>query len=257
MDEEEFYDEDADEQGYAPLSEIDRNAMRVALCKLGLLGDDPFLRMQSFNLGIVDGFLLELEEQVLQRLIDEERTPIDAAAFLSAQSQMWIFAAYELLRTWRQRTREMIKWYENAGLELKLKAIERDLGFQHFGRSYRADQIRAVIEDPSLVDRMHDDRRRTHMLFARLEAIRVSLAKHEMRGLRNSIARTPGYGRINMFCGSLDFELENDQYSMGYVNRRDISDDIRALFQMDALPTDEEIGSFEAYLRGPTKEVPD
>ena len=30
--------------------------------------------------------------------------------FVSALSQMWVFAAYELLRTWRQRAREIMKW---------------------------------------------------------------------------------------------------------------------------------------------------
>ncbi len=76
------------------------------------------------------------------------------------------------------------------------------------------------MEDVSLIPRMRDDRRRTHILFAQLEAIRVTLAKHELRGKRNSIASIPGYGRINRWCGSLDYELQNGQYSLGYINRR-------------------------------------
>ena len=48
--------------------------------------------------------------------IDIERTPSDTAMFVSAQSQMWIFALYELLRTWRSRTRKLIKWKENGAI---------------------------------------------------------------------------------------------------------------------------------------------
>ena len=40
---------------------------------------------------------------------------------------------------------------------------------------------------------------------------------------------------------------------MGYVNRRDIADDIRGLLIADRLPTDDEIASFEEYMRGPPK----
>jgi hypothetical protein len=41
------------------------STLRQALCKLNFLGDDPFLRMQAFNLAIVDQFLMELESQLL------------------------------------------------------------------------------------------------------------------------------------------------------------------------------------------------
>lgn len=252
-----FEDEDADQPRYTPLSEIDPSALNGALCSLHLLGDDPYLRMQALNLGVVDPFLADLEEQLLRKLIDEERTPVPEALFVSAQSQMWLFAAYELLRTWRQRAADMIKWHENSGLEIKLRALEEDIGYQHFGRAYRAAQIKRVIDDPSLISHIHDDRRRVYILFARLEALRVSLAKHEVRGREGSIAFTPGYGRINRSCGALDYELENGSYSMGYVNRRDIADDIRGLLSMDTLPTDEELASFDEYMRGPSQDSVD
>jgi hypothetical protein len=248
-------DYNSDKLGYRPISEISFSALNEAFCNLHLLGDDPYLRMQAFNLSLVDQFIAQLEKEVLDKLIDEERTPLAEAAFLCAQSQMWIFAAYELLRTWRQRCNDMIKWHENGGLELKLKVLEEDIGYLHFGKSYRAAQIRKTLEDPSVILQIHDDQRRTHMLFLRLEAIRVSLAKHEVRGRKGSVALAPGYGRINQWCGSLDYELENGQYSMGYINRRDIADEIRALSSSDVLPTEDEISAFEAYMRGPIKHL--
>lgn len=258
MDEDDKYvEEEADQLPYRPLSEIDPSALSAALSGLRLLGDDPYLRMQAMNLGMVDPFLADLEEQLLRKLIDQERTPIPDTMFVSAQSQMWLFAAYELLRTWHQRTADMIKWHENGGLELKLRALEEDKGYPHFGRAYRAAQIRKVIDDPSLVSRIRDDRRRVHMLFVRLEALRVSLAKHEVYRREGSVALAPGYGRINRWCGALDYELENGKYSIGYVNRRDIADDIRGLPAMDKLPTDEELAAFDEYIRGPALDIID
>ncbi|TDG04016.1 hypothetical protein E1N52_32135 [Paraburkholderia guartelaensis] len=84
----------------------------------------------------------------------------------------------------------------------------------------------------------------------RLEWVRVSLAKHEVSGNPKQAALMPGYARINNWCGSLDFELENGKYSMGYINRRDIADSIRKLDFTAEPPTDEEIAEFDAYMEG-------
>jgi hypothetical protein len=197
--------------------------------------------------------LTGLEYEVLEKLMDEERTPVSDAVFLSAQSQMWIFAAYELMRTWRQRAHEMIKWSETGGLERKLATFEKDEGFLHSGRQYRADQIRALLAYPDRIGAIERDLKRTHMLFARVEAIRISLAKHEVRKKKNSVALRPGYGRINSSCGALDYEIESGRYSMGTINRRDIADEIRSLLLSDRVPTDQEIASFEAFMRGPAE----
>ena len=251
MNDSDNYQEYEEEPPYQPLSAIDTSALRKALCKLALLGDDPFLRMQALNLAIVDQFLTELEYKTLHKLVDEERTPLPQAVFLGAQSQMWIFAAYELMRTWRQRARDMTKWAETGGLKQKLAALEQDQGYQHFGRIYRAEQIRVVLADPGRVTAIKRDLKRTHISFTRLEAIRISLAKHEVWKKKNSVALDPGYGRINSWCGALDYEIESDGNCMGYINRRDIADDIRALLSDDYIPSDEDIASFDKSMRGP------
>ncbi len=119
---------------YAPASSLDSSQLRRALTDLNLLGDDPFLRMQAFNLGMIDDWLIGLEQGVLKALAREDGTPLPEAAFLSAQSQMWLFAAYELIRTWRQRCRDMIKWSESGGLQPKLSELERTLGYPHCQR---------------------------------------------------------------------------------------------------------------------------
>lgn len=251
MDDNELMAERDDEPVYRQPEDINPSELREALGRLQLLGDDPFLRMQVFNLSIVDHFITRLEYDILKKHTEEERTPIAEAAFLSAQSQMWIFAAYELMRTWRQRVRSMIEWAKNGALESRLLALEKEIGYLHVGRQFRAMQIRKVLADPSIIERIRDDLKRTHMLFAQMTALRISIAKHEVKGHKDSVALRPGYGRINQWCGSLDYELENGAYSMGYISRRDIADGIRALLSAEKPPTDEMIAEFDAYMRGP------
>ena len=248
---EDDYEEDV--PCYGPASSIESGALREALCGLSLLGDDPFLSGQAFNLAIVDEWLTQIEEDLLRQLLREDRTPMREALFVSAQSQMWIFAAYELLRTWRQRAENLRKLASNGGLELKLAALRKDMGFSHLGREIRAGQIEKVLEDPNRIQAMGDDLKRTYIPFARLEAIRVSLAKHEVRKRPSSVALHPGYGRINRWCGALDYEIEAGRTSLGTINRRDIAEEIRAFPSMD-VPSDEVLATFDAFMRGPTEE---
>lgn len=234
---------------YEDARELDGSEIPAALSCLTLF-NDTYMEMQGYNLGIVDGFLNNVERHVLKRLIDEERTPADDAMFLNAQSQMWIFAAYEVMRTWRQRAKDVIKWHANGGLQMKLKSLEEDQGFRNLGAMRRADMLRDVIANPALVDALKDDLKRTHVMFTRMEYLRVSLAKHEVSGRPKSIPMAPGYGRINMWCGSLDYELSNGKYILGYMSRRDIADDIRAIPRL-LVPTDENLESFDAHMKGP------
>ena len=93
----------SDEPEYRDPSEVQQSEVNNALTSLSLFGNDPYLPMQAFNLSIVDQFIMGLEYEVLEKLVQEERTPLAEAVFLPAQSQMWIFAIYGVLRTWRER----------------------------------------------------------------------------------------------------------------------------------------------------------
>lgn len=245
----EHADEHDDDPRYRDVTNIEGWEIPAALRSLTLF-EDPYLSMQAQNLAIVDGFLNALEQRVLERHFREDRTPLDDAMFLNAQSQMWIFAAYEVVRTWRQRAKDMIKWHENGGLQLKLDALEANCGFVHDGNLRRAAMVRALIADTTIVRKLRDDVKRTHMVFARMEYLRVSLAKHEVPGKAKALALAPGYGRINSWCGALDYEINNGKYIIGNINRRDIADDIRALPTLE-VPTDENLASFDQYMKGP------
>ena len=241
-----------DQEGprYAAMDDIEPMGLYRGLAQLELLTDDMYLSSQVHNLGIVDIFITKLEYEVLRELYELESTP-PATYLLSAQCQMWILAAYEVLRTWRQRAKEVVKWADNSGLEVKLKALKaKEYGYMHFGHEARMRQIEKVVHDASIIPRLRNQLLHIHIPYTRLEHIRIALAKHEVAGKAGSAALTPGYGRINQWCGSLDYELENGHYSMGYISRRDIADSFRALDCTKEPPAQETLKEFDDYMSG-------
>jgi hypothetical protein len=237
-----------DRSKYRSPDEIPQSDLRDALFSLTLFVSDPNLKSQAFNIALIDEFVMKLETNLLRRQFHEERTPIAEAIFVSAQSQMWIFAAYELMRTWKQRATDIVKWSYSGGLQLKLRHLKKKTPYVHYGREWRAAQIEQVISNPTLIQQLRDDLRRTHIPFSRMEAIRVSIAKHEIRGQKNSVAMMPTYGRINRLCGSIDFELENEGVILGTISRRDIADELRMIPEL-GMPTQQEIQGFDAFMR--------
>jgi hypothetical protein len=208
------------------------------------------MQSQAHNLTIVDHFITGLEYKVLNEWFATDRTPSETY-FLSAQSQMWIFAAYELLRTWRERMKDLIKWTESGGLEVKLKALRtKNYGYMHYGNELRMNQIEAVLESPQLAEEMRRQLTHLHIPFTRLEFIRVAIAKHVVSGKEKTPALWPVAGRINKWCGALDYDLENGNYSMGTISRRDIADEIRALDFSTPPPSDEDLKNFDDFMRG-------
>ncbi len=244
-----MYEDEHDEIPYQPRDSIKPGQLQDALSNLKFLGDDPFLRMQAVNLDIVDQFLTDLEYKVLRDLHQEERTPPNAF-FLNAQSQMWIFAVYELIRTWEERAKDIIKWAKNGGLQHKLTHLQSEqIGFLHFGHEIHIDQLKAVIADPQIVHLIEGQLKHIHFQFVRLTYIRVSLAKHQVSGKARSIALNPGYGRINMWCGSLDYAMENARIQLGTISRRDIADALRALRLDEEPPSAGDLHSFDEFMK--------
>jgi hypothetical protein len=99
-------------------------------------------------------------------------------------------------------------------------------------------------------DKIKSDLKIVHIPFARIEYVRVALAKHEVRGNKSSVAYAPGYRRINRWCGSLDYELESDGAIPGVISRRGIADELRVISDRSKPPTDEDIASFDRFMKG-------
>jgi hypothetical protein len=244
------------EPRYRDVSEIGRSDLFEALKSLAGFAENPFLVMQASQLCLVDNTLNGLEQEVMRHMTDEE-LPRGKIAFVQALSPMWIFAAYELLRTWRQRCEEVIRLAENGGFDQKATHLERELGYRHYDRELRAQQLRDAEELPELVEQMRIDLRRTEMGFTTLEFIRVALAKHEVskKGNKKPIAFAPGLALPNRHTGSMEYEMSTGGSIIGYVSRRDIAETIR-FFPDAENPTDEDLAAFRQYMNPPDVEPP-
>ena len=153
-----------DERDYRDPKEIDMWELPRSLCRLELFSGDMFLRMQANDLGLVDRWLIDLEKNVQQSLLAEERIGPDAM-FLSAITQMWIFAVYEVFGTSASSdTKDVLKLAANSGLHLKINSLEEELGYQHHGREAGAKQMGEVQSSPEQVVKIEKDLRRTHIL---------------------------------------------------------------------------------------------
>jgi hypothetical protein len=241
-----------DEPRYRPASEIGPGELAKALKSLAGFSENNILVLQAHQLGMVDNALNALEDEVMCHQADDD-PPREQMALLGAMTPMWIYAAYELQRTWRQRCSEVIKLAETGGLEMKAEHLERDLGYRHYERELRAEQLRDARERPELVDQMRLDLRRTEMGFTMLEFVRVALAKHEVSkpgSKKPPIAFAPGFARLNRYCGSMEYEMSNGRTIIGTMTRRDIAETIRAIPQAES-PDDEALSGFRLYMNPP------
>jgi len=245
-------DESLTDDEHAGEAHVTPDQLWNGLRSLFLLDSDVYLRMQAVNLGIVDGFIMELEAEDLRRRADEEAGSFSLSALLSAQTQMWIYAAYELLRTWRQRVKEAIDLKEKGGLDARIAELDIDLGFEHLARKMRAAQLRNVRDDSQAAKRLQDDLLRVHMVFRRIDHLRISLAKHEVKGGKGAPASSPGSSYPDPSTGSLRFEIGDGRDVFCLVSRREIADGLRALREL-RVPAEEEIESFNMMMKGPPK----
>ena len=200
---------------------------------------DPYLNMQAINLDLVDQFLVEQEAQLLQEYFEQERTPFPATMFVSAFCQLWIFGLYELLRTWRQRGREIVRWSREfhalspgdrpARMANKRAEIEKRAADPRSADVFHWPVYAAAASDQTFGEAIRKALDRSERLFRRIEAFRVTLAKHEMPGAPRSFAMAPGYGRIDMTNGSIYWQVVLREDEVDLVSRRTLADECRRL----------------------------
>ncbi len=242
------YDEYDEQIPYQNPEEIGQMAIYSALNELLFFGNNLDFNNQAMSLTIVDEFIMDLEYAYLRSKFDETNTP-HQSMFLSAQSQMWIFAAYELMRTWREKVSKYLKAADSSGLSLKLKELQKPIGYENYAIEKRIEEISRLIEDQSLVETLRNDLKRTQMLFTQMELLRMSLAKHQMRKRPNAAVLTPTVGYMNRWCGSLEYQINSGQMIICNLSRRDIADGIRAI-PATSVPTEDDLSCFEAAMRG-------
>ncbi len=171
--------------------------------------------------------------------METERTPVISATFVSALSQQWIFALYEVFRTWRQRVGDLLAWQKDWLTTPETERPEVVIGKHESIRKRAADPQQAsafywgpyerVTTDSSYAGVLRNSFDRTNAIFKRLEVLRVALAKHEMPDQYRSYALAPGYGRIDMMTGSIYWQVALQGDEADIISRRSIADSFRTL----------------------------
>jgi hypothetical protein len=178
-----------------------------------------------------------LEQGLWDLYMETERTPRPEATLVSALSQMWVFALYELLRTWRQRLREPIEYGKKlrSGGESEKKTLIaenrkrlQELGALAIGGAYIHEHaFERVEDDDNVLERLESARDGLEPIFRDIELIRVTLAKHEIPKGKGMIASAPGYGRIETLTGSITWHVVLKDGSTTMISRRNISEGLR------------------------------
>ena len=208
-----------------------------------------YLQMQCRNISITDQQLNPMEENLLLRKIDEERTPLPDAFVLSAWSQMWVFAFLELMRTWKTLVDDNLKFAraitrakssEAREAIINKKIAENDKASRltiDFGAYHRAAMAGVISMPERNIQSLQGALEATKLLRRMLAEVRTSLAKHEVAGAR-AYAPSPGYGMISPISGSIGWRIVYDNpRSEAIISRRDIADECRAIGRdMGVLP---------------------
>lgn len=178
------------------------------------------------NVGIVDSVITEYEYALLRKFFEIDRTPFEIAMEVSALSQMWVYGLYEVLRMWRGRMFEFNKLYKTGGINSKLASMQGD-DIINLTIKSRKRQLTRYRDDDNYRKSIDKTWGGIEPIYRKVELFRMNLAKHCAPGKDGVLSRAPGYGRINKWCGSMDYELVDKYNNYNTMNRRDIADALR------------------------------
>ena len=229
---------------YVPEGELDGTEIHSALSSLALF-KRPDLRIQSYNLGIVDRFITTLELTVLAQLNKCGEASAHEVAFLGAQSRMWLMATYELMRTWRGWATEIVELHRCGALKYEPELLEAP--------NPRSELLTWMVHNmqanPSVVFRLGDDLKRTHIAYTCLKHLCFALADQGPVDQREADWLGVNYVGINEWCGALDYKVTAGECTLSPINRRDIAEDIRAIAD-GPVPTGDQLANFDDFVRG-------
>lgn len=218
--------DDHDDLLYVPWGQIDFSIITMGVKHLPFFEDDVYLGMQAMNVGVADSVVTQYEYELLREYLEIEKTPLETALAVSALSQMWVFGLYEVLRMWRDRRYQFDKLFKNGGIDPKIEDMPDD-DPMNLTLEVRKDQLKRYRDQSEYRQTIENAWSRIEGVYRMAELFRINLAKHCAPGKDGVIPRAPGYGRINNWCGAMDYELiEKDGYYTT-MNRRDIADAFR------------------------------
>lgn len=217
-----------DEIPYESWDKLDFSIITMGMKRLPFFKDDVYLGMQAMNVGIVDSVITEQEYALLREWFKIERTPTELAMAVSALSQMWIYGLYEALRMWRDRYYQFEKLRQAGGIKPKLENMS-DNDPLNLTIEVRKRQLLRYKDEAAYRLEIEETWTNIEPIYRMIELFRMNLAKHCAPGKDGMVPRAPGYGRINHWCGAMDYELieKNGDYSI--LNRRNIADALRAV----------------------------
>lgn len=194
------------------------------------LMEDVFLSMQARNLLLVDAYLRDLEQGFAAEWAQGERLPLPTAMLVSAMAQMWVFAAYELLRTWRQWVRALVD--HGRRLEEAASPDEREAERARVRKplprrpspSFYEHSIDLVEANPQMAAELQHAEQRVAPVFRVLESLRVTLAKHEVPKGKSVPASAPGYTRFDRVSGTPMWIVDEADDSRFMVSRQGLAE---------------------------------
>ena len=223
------YLDEPDSLPYSGWDDLDFSVITMGVKRLPFFRDDLYLGMQAMNVGVADSVITEHEYALLREWFEIEKTPTESAMAVSALSQMWIYGLYEVLRMWRDRQFQFNKLLQNGGIEPKLDSMPDEA--LNLTVEVRRRQLLRYKEDQSYRDSVAAAWLKLEPIYRMTEMFRMNLAKHCAPGKDGVIPRAPGYGRINRWCGAMDYELIDKDGNYATMNRRDIADALRAVIK--------------------------
>jgi hypothetical protein len=197
--------------------------------------DDMCLWLQAQNIARVEMSVLRRWES---EVLDEQEA--DPGSYqgpkyreLMALSQMWVFAVYEFLRTWRQRAGQLMQYEDNYNkltTQPKRDAYLKEIVDRAKDKARHATQAPALypehvakIADPEFMKSVSAYKNKTADLFRELSAVRMPAAKHELPGNKGLLADTPGIGLPDRLTGTICWPvLLGDKNTV--IRRRDLAD---------------------------------
>jgi len=226
MNDDHLDNDEHDDVPYESWEKLDFSVITMGMKKLPFFKDDLYLGMQAMNVGVVDSVVTEQEYALLRKWFEIERTPGELAIAVSALSQMWIYGLYEVLRMWRDRRYQFEKLHQNGGIDPKIEGMTDDEPL-NLTIEVRKRQLLRYKKDSAYRAKIEEVWTRLEPVYRMTELFRMNLAKHCAPGKDGVVPRAPGYGRINHWCGAMDYELVDKDGYYSFLNRRNIADALR------------------------------
>lgn len=198
--------------------------MSIPLC------DDVWLGMQAQHIAAVEiGIIRPLELHTARKIFNEEGYA-DVMMALNGVSQMWLFALYEFLRTWRQRAMQLLQLADQyaktkpakqkAFLSKTLADAKGKEKHIFSGGSFYSHHI-SRIADTDFAASIKAYYDKTDGWFGFIEELRMNLAKHEVPKKRGMVTEMPGYARMGLVKGSLYWQFIDAQGGLQKLDRRE------------------------------------